>query len=211
MKNLKEFLQPAILITIIAILFAFHYDSISDLRSDYNEKLNALEREKDDAITERDLYFNYLVTIPGSLVQLQSEVDNQKQKNFELEQELASMPQSTDEAYSNEGFLRKGSTFKDDNTKLTVGLLDVYRNDSDITQAKINVSLPTGEETTLEVVAGDSYNFSVDDLNYWFVVTETNWYGDSVKISITKQTPENVKKIVLVKKKYLFEHETPQN
>ncbi len=201
-------LSPSILVTIIAILVAFHYDSVSDLRSDYNEKLNAIEREKDDAINERDLYFNYLVYVPGSLVQLQKEISTEKQKNFELEQKLADLPELADKPYFNNGYIRKGSTFKDDFTKLTVGLLDVYRDASDITQAKIKVSLPTGEESVLEVVAGDSYNYDVDDTNYWFVVTETNWYGNSVSISITEQTPENVRKIILVKKKYLFAPET---
>ena len=86
-----------------------------------------------------------------------------------------------------------------------IGLIDVYRNDSDITQAKINVSLPTGEESTLEVVAGDFYNFNVGNSNYWFIVTEANWYDDSVKISITEKTPENVEKLILVKKNDLFE------
>ncbi|MBU1820923.1 MAG: hypothetical protein KKG00_05340, partial [Bacteroidetes bacterium] len=79
-----------------------------------------------------------------------------------------------------------------------------YRDWSEVTQAKIKVSLPTGEESVLEVAAGDSYNFDVHGTNYWFVVTETNWYGDSASISITEQTPENVKKLILVKKKYLF-------
>ncbi len=208
MKNFREFLQPVIFIAIVAMSFTFHYDRVSDLRSDYGEKLNALEREKNDAINERDLYFDYLVTIPGSFVQLQTEIDNQKQKNFDLENRLADTPKPIDEPYKNNGDLREGSTFQDDRTKLVIGLVDVYRNDSDVTLAKIKVSLPTGEESTLEVVAGDSYNFSVGDLNYWFVVTETNWYGSSVSVSVTQQTPENVKKIILVKKKYLFELET---
>lgn len=38
-------LTPVVLLTIIAILVASHYDRVSDLRSDYNEKINALERE----------------------------------------------------------------------------------------------------------------------------------------------------------------------
>ncbi|MBU0750347.1 hypothetical protein KKH15_02415, partial [Patescibacteria group bacterium] len=97
MKKILDFalkaLSPTILVTIIAILVAFHYDSVSDLRSDYNERISAIEREKDDAINERDLYFNYLVNTPGSLVLLQDEVNKQKQKNFDLEQKIADLPE----------------------------------------------------------------------------------------------------------------------
>lgn len=161
-------------------------------------------KERADAINERDLYFNYLSNIPGSLIKLQNEINIEKQKDFDLEQKLAESSELIDDIYSNDGYLKKGSTFKDDLTNLTVGLLDVYRDESDITQAKIRVSLPTGDESTLEVVAGDSYNFDVEGTNYRFVVTETNWYGNSIDISITEQNPENMRKIILIKKKNLF-------
>lgn len=202
MKDLLKFIG---IITPIALAFyAWHYDIVTDLRSDYGEKLNALEREKDDAINERDLYFNYLVSIPDSVIQLQEEINKKKQENFDLTTRLESQNTNTDESYSSSAYLNKGSTFKDERTGLVVGLLDVYRTDEDVTQAEINISLPTGEESRMQVVAGDSYYFKFDDNEYRLIVSETNWYGDTIDIDIT----DEIKTVKLVRKKYLFEPET---
>jgi len=200
-KLVKALFAPSVITVFGVALIGFHFDRVSDLRSDYEAKLDVVEREKNDAINERDRYFNYLVSIPGSFTNLENEINKTQQKNDEISLELENFKKLSSttekkELYKNNAFIRRDSTYNDQETGLSVALLDADRSQDGITNALISITLPNEESGRKTVAAGERYSFDdIDGRGYFLVINEINWYGDTIDVTVSEaQTYKFVKK-----------------
>jgi hypothetical protein len=209
MSNSRTVIQATITLSILAILIPSHFSIVNNIRSDYESKIDVIEREKNDAISEKNRYYNYLVSVPGSYDGLEQKIDTLNKENINLLSELANYKKDDEnqspENYEKSYYIKKNSSIEDEKTGLTIGLLNISNNfNTSETKAKINVHLPYRPIGEKEVQVGDSFYFDAGEDEYKILIEEVNWYSDSIDIKI--YLPE-YQKAKFVKKKFLFEEE----
>ncbi len=202
-KLIQKYLSPAVLIAVITVAVSYHFGTITDIRGDYEAKLDVITREKEDAITNRDKYYNHLLSIPGSYDTLELKIQMLNEENTALLSKITEQEtdkETTEQDYEKDYYIKKNTAIHDTRTDITIGLLTVTNGTT--TTAVLNISDLNNKSSQKTVKVGDIFYL---DPKHKILIEEINWYSDSIDIRI--YTPKVIGKAVIVKKKFWFDDE----
>jgi len=180
----------AALIGIPIGVMQWHYAAIAEVRAQDAAKLDAAERDKEDMRADRDRYYEYLRSQPGTIPAMEEQIKQGEIKNEELERQLQQKGAEPEDKFTNSQTIDVGDSYIDKRTGLILGLISI--DNPDFKQefiAKISLTLPNKERIIVEnITTGKSWEFIDSNRKYRLVITGVNWYGSYIDFTIESES-----------------------
>lgn len=156
-------------------------DTLKTTISQHESKISYLEKENQTLASERDRYFDYLVSMPESIYYFEKKMIDLENKNSELESSLINSDNALVEKYY--------TTY--DNQKENVAVVDEITGlvfcINEIEYSGIGhatLSLPGLPSESKDFKSGDVFAFSQGDKNYQIIISMLSWGANSYSIII---------------------------